>query len=98
MKPCPLPFLAAVLALGAARGEQPAAPRHAPDDAAAGLKSAYWPDRFRAAEALGELGTYAAAAVPALTAALRDPKGYVRMAAADALGKVGPAAAPAAAA
>jgi len=51
--------------------------------------------RMDAATALGELGPRASAAVPALTAALRDQDSYVRNFAANALGAVGPAAATA---
>jgi len=48
--------------------------------------------RARAADALGQRGEPAAAAVPALTAALGDPDGRVRASAALALGNIGPAA------
>jgi HEAT repeat protein len=42
------------------------------------LKSDYWPDRARAASALGDLGPDAAGVTPALAAALRDPEEVVR--------------------
>lgn len=51
----------------------------------------YWPDQYRAAEALGRLGPAAKDAVPALAAALKDPERFVRMSAARALGQLGAA-------
>jgi hypothetical protein len=48
-----------------------------------------WPDRYRAAVELGQLGPAAEDAVPALTAALKDPEFFVRYAAARALGQIG---------
>jgi HEAT repeat protein/WD40 repeat protein len=55
----------------------------------ADLKVSYWPDRSRAAEALGELGPAAISAVPALIGALADQEVFVRSYAARALGKIG---------
>lgn len=52
-------------------------------------ESPYWPDRYRAAEDLGKLGTAAREAVPVLVAALKDSEPFVRMAAARALANVG---------
>jgi HEAT repeat protein len=49
----------------------------------------YWPDQQRAAEALGQMGSAAKDAVPALVAALKDPEPYVRYAAVRALDKIG---------
>ena len=54
--------------------------------------------RRNAAEALGCLGSEAAAAVPALRGALRDPSQWVRLNAALSLAKIGPPAATAVAA
>ncbi len=51
--------------------------------------------RWKAAEALGNLGRDARGAVPALAAALRDRNDQVRWRAAEALGKLGPDAAAA---
>ncbi len=51
--------------------------------------------RFRATQALGEMGPKAAPAVPALAQALSDPNRDLRHFAARALSQVGPAAAPA---
>ena len=51
--------------------------------------------RWKAAEALGNLGREARGAVPALAAALRDRNDQVRWRAAEALGKLGPDAAAA---
>ena len=59
------------------------------------LQSENWLHRARAAEALGEIGTEAAAAIPALRAALHDRHVEVRRDTAEALGKIGPAAADA---
>jgi HEAT repeat protein len=57
------------------------------------LKSTEWATRGSAAGALGDLGSDAVDAVPALIEALnRDPHNTVRFGAAAALGKVGPAA------
>lgn len=51
--------------------------------------------RVDACIALGSAGPQAAEAVPALTAALKDPSSLVSSLAAYALGQIGPAAAPA---
>jgi uncharacterized protein (TIGR03067 family) len=59
------------------------------DQLIADLKVKYWPDRYRAAEALGTLGPAAGSAVPALIDALSDQEALVRSAAAQALGKIG---------
>lgn len=56
----------------------------------AGLKERAGSVRRAAAEALGNLGTDARAAVPALAEALTDPDLRVRWAVADALGQLGP--------
>ena len=50
---------------------------------------AYWPNRYRAAEGLGQLGPAARDAVPALVVALKDREDFVRYAAARALDKIG---------
>ena len=46
--------------------------------------------RWKAAEALGNIGPEAKGAVPALTKALQDESCIVRMRAASALGRMGP--------
>ena len=51
--------------------------------------------RLHAVQGLGERGSKAAAAVPALTEALKDGDAFVRRDAARALGQIGPAATPA---
>jgi serine/threonine protein kinase len=74
----------------------PAAPPAAPAVPSAvlehmdGLNSADTNARWRAAEALGNMGGEARPAVPAITALLRDRNEVVRWRAAEALGKVGP--------
>ena len=59
------------------------------DQLIANLKVKYWPDRYRAAEALGTLGPAASSAVPALIDALSDQEALVRSAAAQTLGNIG---------
>ncbi len=91
--------LAVLLAVGPEGYAQDGRPRGQsnPADAAkkvpeliAALKDrSYYPNRYRAAKDLGELGPAARDAVPALAAALNDPEPLVRMAAAGALGRVG---------
>jgi HEAT repeat protein len=91
-----LSFLLAVGVGGNAQGERRQG-QTGPTDSAKGLSRlmaalkdrSYWPDQYRAANALGELGPAARDAVPALAEALKDPEYWVRMAAARALGKVG---------
>jgi hypothetical protein len=56
------------------------------------LKDTYWPNQYRAAEALAKLGPAAAEAVPDLLAALKSREELVRTAAAEALGKIDPTA------
>jgi HEAT repeat protein len=51
--------------------------------------------RLHAVQGLGERGSKAAAAVPALVEALKDGDAFVRRDAARALGQIGPAATPA---
>src|SRR5262249_22120509 len=54
-------------------------------------ENSYWPDQYRAAEGLGEMGRAAKEAVSPLVAALKNSEPSVRMAAARALGKIGDA-------
>jgi HEAT repeat protein len=83
-----------VLLAWAGRAAQPGAADREKEAArlTARLKSAYWPDRYRAAESLRDLGVAARSAVPALVEALGDEEELVRFRAAQALGQVGPAA------
>src|SRR5438132_13076471 len=52
------------------------------------LKNPNAPDRYRAAEALEQLGDDASAAVPALREALKDKESFVRRKVAEALGSI----------
>jgi HEAT repeat protein len=60
------------------------------------LRSRDSAQRLHAAKALGDRGTEAPVAVPALVDALRDEDAFVRREAAYSLGKIGPEARPAA--
>jgi HEAT repeat protein len=86
-------FLAGLLALGivAAVAADGAEVR----ELIANLQNADSDVRRAAARELGELGTEAQPAVPALSKALRDRDTFVRRYAAEALGKIGPGAKPA---
>jgi HEAT repeat protein len=59
------------------------------------LKGDNVPRRLKAVKTLGDRGSDAITAVPALADALQDPDAYVRRDAARALGKFGPQAKPA---
>lgn len=52
------------------------------------LKDPDWKARFEAAQKLGELGSKATAAMPALEEAISDDNGEVCLAASDALSKI----------
>ncbi len=91
-----LAMLLAVSPEGGAQDDRPRGETN-PADAAkkvpqliAALKDrSFFPDRYRAAKDLGELGPAARDAVPALAAALNDPEPLVRIAAAGAIGRIG---------
>ncbi|MCE9594856.1 MAG: HEAT repeat domain-containing protein [Planctomycetes bacterium] len=52
------------------------------------LKDANWETRFKAAQKLGDLGTRATPAMPALEEAIADENGEVCLAASDALSRI----------
>jgi HEAT repeat protein len=88
-------FLLAISTGGNVQGDRPEEKKEPTDTEkkvsklTAALKDrSYWPDQYRAAQALEKLGPAAKDAVPALAAALKDPEPNVRMAVASALGKV----------
>jgi HEAT repeat protein len=91
-----LPLLLVVSPQSNAQSDRPREPAEPSETAkqvsrlTAALKDrSYWPNQYRAAEALGQLRPAAKDAVPALVAALNDPEIFVRYAAVRALDKIG---------
>jgi len=88
-------WLAAALLLllvSSGAGEEPAETDPAVRKHRAALKDDYWPDQYRAIQALGGHGVAATCAVPELLAVLKSKEANIRAVAAEALGKIDPAA------